>query len=263
MKESIKVQAVTIKKPIDENLLRKTQAATIIAQSLHYNDISGKTPEQVINSALEEAGELTKEQIETVQEMLKLAEEVGLTYNKDFVPVFIEPEINPVVVEEKKPEENDGWSEEDLESMANTVDDWDDIVDLYGPGELHIVDTDTGETVDDLKEELKEETLNEVLSRVERIRAKMRFHKSAAKRERKLKVALHKHSDSSTINHRARTMAIKLMKQKLAKKPLSQMSVAEKERVEKIIAKRGAVVNRMAMKLTQRIRTIEKQRLSR
>jgi hypothetical protein len=58
-------------------------------------------------------------------------------------------------------------------------------------------------------------------------------------------------------------MAIKLMKQKLAKKPLSQMSVAEKERVEKIIAKRGAVVNRMAMKLTQRIRTIEKQRLSR
>jgi hypothetical protein len=57
-------------------------------------------------------------------------------------------------------------------------------------------------------------------------------------------------------------MAIKLMKMRIAKKPLEQLSVAEKERVERIVAARKNVVNRLALKMTSRVRKIEKDRLT-
>jgi hypothetical protein len=262
VKESVKVSKVVVTKAVvNENELRKTQAATIIANSLHYHPTENQTPAEIVNSALAQSGPLTNEQIETVKEMLDLAESVGIMYNTTLVPEIFE-EMIIEVKEEKAPVEDDGWSDDDLEELSSTVDDWDDIASAYDPGEIAIIDDETGEVVDDLSDELSEEVLNEVLSRVERIRAKLRFHKSEGKRERKLKIALHRHSTSTQINGRARHMAIKLMKMRIAKKPLEQLSVAEKERVERIVAARKNVVNRLALKMTSRVRKIEKDRLT-
>jgi len=275
VKESV---AIAVKSgPLQEDQLRKVQAATIIANSLGYSPTKNETPGQIINSAIESVSALTLEQIETVQEMLALAEAVGVDFNRDLFPSATIPpeeiveseepkieEIAPLVEKEEKSEEQDKdeWSDSEIDQLVDTVDDWEDIIDAYEPGELIIIDPETGEVVDELKEELDEQELNEVMSRVERIRARMWFHKSEAKRERKLKVALKKHSSSAQINHRARTMAIKMMKIKLARKPLDQMSVADKERVEKIISKRKKTIDRMAMKMTQKVRAIERNRLS-
>ena len=77
-----------------------------------------------------------------------------------------------------------------------------------------------------------------------------------------MRIALKTHSSTAKINTRARRLAIKLMKQRIAKKPLNSLSVGEKERLERIIHKRKAVINRVAMKLTSRIRKIENNRLS-
>lgn len=259
VKESVRVEKVTVKTPvINEDVQRKVQAANIIAKALYYEPLAGQTPKSIVNSALVNTEYFTNKQIETVIEMLDLAESVGIDYDKDLIP-----ELKPVVViEEVKEPEDDEWSDAELDKMAATVDEWEDIADEYDAGELHIVDDETGEVVDDLKDELKEDTLNEVLSRVERIKAKVRFHKSAAKRERKLKLALTKHSTAATINARARNLAVKTMKMRLAKKPLAQLSIAEKERIEKIISRKKKIVDRLAMKMVPRIRTIEKQRLS-
>lgn len=78
----------------------------------------------------------------------------------------------------------------------------------------------------------------------------------------KAKVALKRSSPQPVINKRARRLAIKAIKQRIAKKPLSSLSVAEKERLEQRIAKMKPVLNRIAMKLAPRVRQIEKQRLS-
>jgi hypothetical protein len=51
----------------------------------------------------------------------------------------------------------------------------------------------------EIEKDLKEETLNEVLSRMERIRAKVRFARTSAKRERSAKLALKRHSTTTTI----------------------------------------------------------------
>ena len=64
------------------------------------------------------------------------------------------------------------------------------------------------------------------------------------------------------INRRAGRLAIKLMKKRLAKKPLNKLSIGEKERIERLLAKRRPLIKRIAMKLVPRVRKIETARLA-
>ena len=154
-------------------------------------------------------------------------------------------------------EESDDMSDDDLEKMIKDINHEDDILDLYDEDEIIIVDDETGE---EIKEEL--EPVMEVLSRTERIRARAKFARTKSKRTRKIKIALKRYSSGATINNRARRLAIKLMKKRIVKKPLNKLSVGEKERVEKLIAKRKNIINRLAMRLVPRIRQIEKSRMT-
>ena len=155
-------------------------------------------------------------------------------------------------------EDDEEIDDKELDKIVNDLDD-DDILDAYDEDELIIVDDETGE---EIKDDVNEEALMEVLSRAERMRAKIRFAKSKSKRERKIKIALRSRSSTTTINSRARKLAVKLMKQRIAKKPLDKLSVSEKERIEKIVQRRKAVINRLAMKLVPRVKRVESQRLS-
>jgi hypothetical protein len=156
-------------------------------------------------------------------------------------------------------EQDDEMDETDLDQLANSINTVDDVLDAYDDHELAIIDDESGE---EIESNLKEEALDEVLSRDERIRAKVRFARSSSKRKLKTRIALKRHSDSATINARARKLAIKLIKTRLTKKDPSKLSVGEKERVERFISARKTIVNRLAMKLVSRVRKIENDRLS-
>lgn len=157
---------------------------------------------------------------------------------------------------EREELEDEGLSDEEIDDMIGKLSD-DDYLEAYDDEELSVIDDETGEHLHDLKEE----ALMEVLSRAERVRAKIRFAKSEAKRERKTRIALKTRSTSKTINTRARRMAVNMMKMRIAKKPLNKLSVGEKERIERIIAKRKVVIGRIAMKMAPRVRKIENDRL--
>lgn len=152
--------------------------------------------------------------------------------------------------------------EKEVDDIANSLTD-DDLLDAYDEDELEIVDDETGEVVDDDLSDnpVNEEALNEVLSRAERIKAKIRFMRTKAKRARKLKIAMKRRSGVKVINRRARRLAVKLLKKRLAKKPLNKLSVGEKERIERILKRRQQLVKRIGMKLVPRIRKIETSRL--
>jgi hypothetical protein len=136
-----------------------------------------------------------------------------------------------------------------------------DFIEEYDDEELAIVDEDSGEEIED--EQVNEQTLMEVLSRMERIRARLRFAKTKGKRERKAQIALRTRSTNAVANKRARRLAIKLMKNRLLRgRDANKISIGEKERIERIIQKRKTVVGRIAMKLVPRIRQVEKSRLS-
>jgi hypothetical protein len=138
----------------------------------------------------------------------------------------------------------------------------DDFIEEYDDEEFSVVDEDTGEELEE-PQEIKEQALMEVLSRVERIRARVRFAKTQAKRERKAQIALKMRSSNPVANKRARRLAIKLMKNRLLRgRDINKISIGEKERIERVVQKRKAIIGRVAMKLVPRIRQIEKARLS-
>lgn len=179
------------------------------------------------------------------------------THSEAFDPFFNDGTKNNIIDEEDELDLDDA----ELDKMAKEVNHEDDILDAYDDHELGIVDDETGEEIEqDVKEEL--ETMNEVLSRSERLKAKVRFARSASKRARKTKLALKSRSSAKTLNSRARKLAVNLLKKRIARKPLDKLTLGEKERIEKIISKKKVLVNRLAMRLVSRVKKIETDRLS-
>jgi hypothetical protein len=160
--------------------------------------------------------------------------------------------------------EEDDIDDKEIEAMIGNLSD-EEIMDEYGEDELGLVDDETGEEIPKSAEEdaLDEESLMEVLSRIERMKAKFRIRRTAAKRERATKIALKRYSNTATINKRARRLAIKLMKQRLLRgRDVSKLSVGEKERIERALEQRKAVIGRIATRLVPRVRKVEKARMS-
>ena len=160
--------------------------------------------------------------------------------------------------------EEDDIDDDEIEAMIGNLSD-EEIMDEYGEDELGLVDDETGEEIPKSAEEdaLDEQAIMEVLSRVERMKAKFRIRRTAAKRERATKIALKRYSNTATINKRARRLAIKLMKQRLLRgRDVSKLSVGEKERIERMLEKRKAIIGRIATRLAPRVRKVEKARMS-
>jgi hypothetical protein len=156
--------------------------------------------------------------------------------------------------------EIDVMTDADIDKIVAELSD-EEIENEYCDDDMAVIDSETGEEITD--EEFKEEALMEVLSKLERMKAKARFARTKGNRERKIQIALKKHSSNDVINKRARRLAIKAMKRRLLRgRDPASMSVAEKERIERTLSKRKAVIGRIAMKLSARVRATEKARLS-
>ena len=275
----------------------KIKVARIIAGSLGVPDVEEKSgAAEMVNQGLRfiKNKHMTPEAWTVVGNMLQMATDAGIKFDHNIVKNKVEEAIaintpgqeveNPKTPEsskvgrtlggttdahrmmkikyalgeesEREHLEDEGLSDEEIDDMIGKLND-DDYLEAYDDEELDIIDDETGEHINDLKEE----TLMEVLSRAERIRAKVRFARSASKRERKTRIALKTRSTSKTINTRARRMAVNMMKLRIAKKPLNTLSVGEKERIERIIAKRKVVINRIAMRMVPKVRKTENDRL--
>lgn len=207
-----------------ENYLRKAYAAQQIADLCSYEVSEDETPEHIVQGCLEIAPEELKS---TIKDISKLME------SEDEIP------------------------DSELDDIVNSITD-EDILDEYDEDELEIIDEETGEIIEsDLPEEL-----NEILSRQERVKARIRFARTKSKRANKARIALKRTSDRATLNRRARRLAIRALKAKFAKKKLGDMSLSDKERVEKLLKSKKSLVNRLALKLVPRVKKLEKERLS-
>lgn len=153
------------------------------------------------------------------------------------------------------------FSDDEINNMVESVD-FDMILELYDEDELVLIYEDTGEEVPVCEEESQID-LMEVLSRQERMRAKFRFRRSKAKRERSTKIALKRHSNVKVINARARRLAVRLMKQRLLRGVnYKDVGIGDKERIDRTIKKRKVMIDRLAAKLVSRVRNVEKSRMS-
>lgn len=171
--------------------------------------------------------------------------------------------------DEKKPvaEEFEDINEEELETqlvadLAALTEE--DFYEAYDDEELAIIDEETGEELEAVEEEaeLDQPMIMEVLSRIERIKAKARMRRSKAKRERRHKVAIRQLSTPQVANKRARRLAISAMKKRLLRgQNPAKVSVGQKERMERFIAQRKKIVDRLSARMVSRVKQIEKARL--
>lgn len=250
----------------------KVKVARIIADMLGIEKVEGTSnPEILVNNALRriKTKSLNPEGYKILEKMLTLATEVGIMYDKTLVPGKLKEEDSlPAPIEMDQTEQNledQLFSDMDLtdEQLDHIVDSLkeEDFIEMYEDGELAVIDCDTGEEIVD--DEVNESALMEVLSRYERMRSKVRFARTKSKRQRRAQIAARTHASSAVVNKRARRLAIKLMKQRMLRgRDASKISVGEKERMERVLQRRKAVVGRVAMKLAPRVRQIEKARLS-
>lgn len=170
----------------------------------------------------------------------------------------------PGISTENNPDRDPFFKELNDSEIQQLVEDATDeeIEELYEEDEIVLVYEDTGEEVEHHPEESQID-LMEVLSRQERLKGKIRLRKTSAKRARSTKIALKRFSSPETINKRARRLAIKLMKKRMLRgRNPAKVSVGEKERIEKTLAKRKDTIDRIAIKLVPRIRNVEKSRMS-
>jgi len=155
-------------------------------------------------------------------------------------------------------------NESEFDSMIESLTD-EDILEAYEDSELAIVDEETGEELEAVSEEAEYDTpaLMEVLSRMERVKAKARMRRTKAKRERAEKIALRHFSSTPVANRRARRLSVSLLKKRLMKgvNP-AKASVGQKENMERYIAQHRKVVDRLSARMVTKVRQTEKKRLS-
>ncbi len=103
--------------------------------------------------------------------------------------------------------------------------------------------------------------LTEALTISQRLKKALRMRARAAQIAMKRKIAMRKRASPERISQRARRLAVRMLKSKFAgSKPYNQLSYADRERVEKIIATRKSLVDTLHRKLIPVVRNMERQR---
>ena len=165
------------------------------------------------------------------------------------------------------------FTDDEIEEIVDDITDdeiFDEILNDVDEDDLMVVDDEGNEVEDadvEIEGELDEETiakLDEVLTRAGRIKAKINLRKTSAKRKRGLKIALKRRATTKVANKRARRLATKALKKRfLQGRSPSKLSVSERERIERIVASKKKIINRIALKMVPRVRKMEQQRMGR
>jgi hypothetical protein len=137
-------------------------------------------------------------------------------------------------------------TDKELEKLANELD-WEDIIDFYNDDEL-----------------IEDDDINEAISPTSRIQRRMRFARTASKRNAAKMMKLLRASDVKTLQLRAQKAARRaLMRRFLRGRNKALMSAQEKSQIEAQVNRLKAIQSNLAVKMLPRIREIEKNRLVR
>jgi len=136
-----------------------------------------------------------------------------------------------------------------LEDIANNLE-WHDIVELYADNEVEFEGNDP-------------EVIDEKISAMSRIQRRMRFARTASKRNVAKSIKLRRSSDVKTLQTRASKAARRaLMNRFLRGRNKASLSAQEKEQIEAQVNRMAALQANLAVKMLPRIRNLEKQRLA-
>lgn len=198
-------------------------------------------------------------------------------YKKKVTDYSEDSDLEPREIEDNEFDAENGIGYQSIDDFINNLSVVDYLTSVYDDDELDFSDfedfedpTDPEEFQEDEKqlkecEEIISTSFNaaelmESLSRQARIKLKIAMRRNKAKIAQKRKIALRRHSTTDVLKRRARKLAMKMLKQRFAHKAVSDMSMADKERVEKILQSKKRLVDRLTMKMIPVVRKIEQER---
>ena len=196
-------------------------------------------------------------------------------YKKKITDYNEDVELDPREFEDNEFDAENGIEFKSIDDFMNNLSVV-DYLDIYDDDELDFSefdDVDPSEIETEATAELKEcediiassfnaMELTEALSRMARLKLKVAMLRNKAKIAMKRKIALLRHSTMDVLKKRAHKLALKMLKQKIAHKPVADMSMADKERVEKTLKTKKSLLARLTMKLIPTVREKEKERLN-
>ena len=196
-------------------------------------------------------------------------------YKKKFTDYTEDADID---IDPKELEDNDFDFENgiDFKSIRDFMDNLSDAdyLEIYGDDDLDFSefdDVDPSEIETSDSAELKEcediiassfdaKELYEAISRITRHKRELLAKRLAQPNARKREIAMKRHATPAVLKKRARRMARLMLKQKFAHKAIADMSIADKERVEKMLQTKQALLNRLTMKMIRKARENEQER---
>lgn len=199
-------------------------------------------------------------------------------YKKKITDYSEDSDLEPREIEDNEFDVENGIGYQSIDDFINNLSVVDYLTSVYDDDELDFSEfdepiedpTDPEEFQEDEKqlkecEEIISTSFNaaelmESLSRQARIKLKIAMRRNKAKIAQKRKIALRRHSTTVVLKRRARKLAMKMLKQRFAHKAVSDMSMADKERVEKILQSKKRLVDRLTMKMIPVVRKIEQER---
>lgn len=194
-------------------------------------------------------------------------------YKKKITDYNEDVELDPRDFEDNEFDAENGIEFKSIDDFMNNLSVV-DYLDIYDDDELDFSEFDdvdpseieTGDSAE-LKEcediiasSLNAMELTEALSRMARLKLKVAMLRNKAKIAMKRKIALLRHSTMDVLKKRAHKLALKMLKQKIAHKPVADMSMADKERVEKTLKTKTSLLARLTMKMIPVVKKIEQNR---
>ena len=194
-------------------------------------------------------------------------------YKKKITDYNEDVELDPREFEDNEFDAENGIEFKSIDDFMNNLSVV-DYLDIYDDDELDFSefdDVDPSEIETGDSAELKEceniiatsynaKELTEALSRMARLKLKVAMLRNKAKIAMKRKIALLRHSTMDVLKKRAHKLALKMLKQKIAHKPVADMSMADKERVEKTLKTKTSLLARLTMKMIPVVKKIEQNR---
>jgi hypothetical protein len=159
------------------------------------------------------------------------------------------------ITEGQDPDDNVYMDDEYLQNIEKSIDtlEWSDIEHLYDDQEL-----------EEDNQEYDADLLPEDLTVAQRMKKKVDFMKTRARRQIARRVALHRASTPAKLKKRAIVHAKSMLARKIYRgRNRSELSVGEKNRLEGILKKNKAAVVRISNRLLPKLRELENKRLSR
>ena len=176
-------------------------------------------------------------------------------------------------------EVDDEELEKEIAALFDDYDEIEDVADVYpdidGDGVPNDQDdeeeiNDDGEEIPDEDETLEadyqwkdDEEVDEALTPAQRFKRAMLMRRLSKKIQRARKIALKRMSSPDKLKKRARRHARNILRKRFTKgKPYSELGIAQKTQIEKFIAKKKAVINRLSTRLLPTMRRLEMRRLN-